>query len=197
MKKEMEKMENMMTEAGTRQTPKVPKSMFDLEGEWLRLLEMAHQGFDPETGEYLTEEQIDRVFAELAGDVENKVAGCGFVLMRLKKEAEMVDEEAKRLADKKKRILAGRERLQERVRELMKLTNTSNVKKPWISVTLSKPSKNTVEVTNQGAIPVGYMTIPILPARKPIIADIKKALKAGEDVPGAKLIESKRTLTVR
>ena len=191
-------MENVMAESGEpRQTPKVPKSMFDLEGEYLRLLEMAHQGFDVETGEYLTEEEVDKAFASLAGDVENKVAGCGFVLMRLKKEAAMVDDEAKRLDDKKRRILAGHERLQERLRELMALTDTPSVKKPWISVTLAKESLNTVSVTNEGEIPNEYMTKPVAPSPKPILADIKKALKAGQVVPGAKLVPSKRTLTVK
>ena len=148
-------MENMKTMEGTKPR-KSPKSMFDLEGEWVRLLEMAHQGFDPETGEYLTEEEIDKAFAELSGDFDDKIAGCGFVLLRLKKEAAMVDEEAKRLKLKKARIDNGRARLEERVRELMALTakdEGKSVKKPWISVTLSKRSKNTVNVLKEHSIP--------------------------------------------
>lgn len=190
-------MDNTMQQAGEARHKPTPKSIFDLEGEWLRLLQMSHQGYDSETGEFLEPEDIDKAFANLAGDVEHKVAGCGFVLLRLKKDAEMVDEEAKRLATKKKRIEAGRERLEERVRELMKMTKTPTVKKPGISVTLSKASMNKVEITNERKIPDKYMSLPVTPLPKPIMAAIKKALKDNENVPGAKLVESKRTLTVR
>lgn len=177
---------------------KVPRSIFDLEGKWLRLLELSHDGFDPETGEYL---EMDKLFAELEGDVDNKIAGCGFVIMRLKKDAEMVNDEMKRLKEKKGRIDAGRQRLENRVRDFMALTSDESegksVKKPWISVTLSKPSKNTVSVTNPGEIPAEFMTVPVMPDPKPIVADIKKALKTGQHVPGTMLIESKRTLTIK
>ena len=180
---------------------KKPKSIFDLEGEWLRLLEMAHQGYDPETGEYLEPEDLDKAFAELTGDVEDKVAGCGFVLMRLKKDAAMVDEEAKRLKKKKDQILAGRERLEERLRELMVVTNTAKVKKPFVSVSLAKEQLGKVEVLDEGKVPGEFMTVPVAPDPKPMLTEIKtflkSALDSGKEISWAKLVPSKRTLTVR
>ncbi len=188
-----------MTETETK-SAKHPRSIYDLEGEFIRLLEMAHQGFDPETGEYLNEDEIDRAFAELEGDLDDKIAGCGFVIMRLKKEAAMVDEEAKRLRDKKARMDKGRERLEERVRDLMILVADpgagKSVKKPWISVTIAKPSKNKVQLLNAKLIPSEFMTVPQAPDPKPIMAEIKKALKAKIEVPGAELVQGRRTLTI-
>jgi len=171
----------------------VPKSIYDLEGEWLGLLAALEDTFDETTGEYSEPTGIDEAFAALGEDVEAKLAGCAHVLKRLKADAAMVAEEEKRLAARRKRLDASRQRLEERVRELMLLTETARVKTPTISLTLSKASMR-VEVV--GPVPAQYLTTPVMPEPRPMLAEIKKAIKAGVAVPGASLVEGRRSLRI-
>ena len=170
-----------------------PRSMYDLEGEWLGLLAALEDTFDETTGEYSEPTGIDEAFAALGEDVEVKLAGCAHVLRRLKADSAMVAEEEKRLAARRKRIDASRQRLEERVRELMLLTETPRVKTPTISLTLAKASMR-VEVV--GPVPAQYLTTPVMPEPKPMLAEIKKALRKGARIPGACLIEGKRSLRI-
>ncbi len=183
-------------QATEKQTTAVPRSMFDLEGEWFNLLEMSRQEMDPETGEYLIEEQIDAAFTALAGDIETKVAGCGFVLLRLKKEADMVKDEERRLQAKRKRVEGGYDRLEGRLREMMQLTKTDKVTKPQISVTLRKATKQ-VEVTVFEQLPKKYITHSPAPDPRPDKQALARDLKANVEVPGARLVDGKRSILVK
>jgi len=168
--------------------------MFDLTGEWLGLLAALSDNFDPETGEYSHDpDELEEAFAALGEDVEAKLAGCAHVLKRLKADSAMVAEEEKRLAARRKRLDASRQRLEERVRELMLLTDTPRVKTPTISLTLAKASMR-VEVV--GPVPAQYLTTPVMPEPKPMLAEIKKAIRAGVAVPGASLVEGRRSLRI-
>ena len=168
-----------------------PRSMYDLTGEWLALMAALEDTLDEATGEYVEPLGIDDALAALGEDVRAKLAGCGHVLRRLKADAAAVAEEERRLRGRRQRIDASRQRLEERVREMMLTTGETRVKTPTISLSLSKPSSR-VEVT--GPVPAQYLTTPVMPEPRPMLAEIKAAIKAGVAVPGASLVEGKRTL---
>lgn len=170
--------------------------MFDLEGEWLTLMEAMEASFDEETGEYLTDaDEIESAFGALGENIAEKLAGCGHVLRRFKADICAVAEEEMRLKAKRYRIDAARERLEERVRGLMLTTGMLKAKTASLTISLSKPSVR-VEVLDGAAIPERFMVTPEPPPPKPVLADIKRALKAGEEVPGTELVEGKRTLRI-
>jgi hypothetical protein len=167
--------------------------MFDLSNEYIRLLEMSRLGYDYETGEVLEEEEVDRAFAALTGDVQTKVAGAAFVVMRLDKEADMVDEEIRRLQLKKIRIQRGHDRLKDRIRQLMSLTEIDRVKTPSISVTLGKPAER-VAIYDKELLPEEYR---VSPPWKPHKLAIKKAIQNGDEIAGAHLEKGQASLTIR
>lgn len=171
-----------------------PMSVFDLTGAWLHLMDALEDRFDPETGEYREPEGIEAAFAALGEDVEAKIAGCGHVIRRMKADGNAIADEEARLRARRKRLDAGRHRLEDRVRELMILTETRTAKTASITVTLAKPAK-CVEVT--GPVPEQFMSRPVMPDPRPVLADIARAIKAGIAVPGAALVDGKRSLRIR
>lgn len=169
-------------------------SIYDLTEEWLTLMAALEATFDPETGEYVTDaDEIEAAFDALSDDINAKLAGCGHVIRRFRADAAALAEEEKRLKQRRHRLDAARERLEERVRELMMLTNTRIAKTASITVSLSKPAKR---VDVYGSVPARFWTVPVLPEPRPILADIARALKAGEDVPGAELVDGMRSLRI-
>lgn len=169
-----------------------PHSIYDLTDQWLVLMRALEDTLDEETGEYAEPAGIDAAFAALGDDVTAKLGGCGHVLLRLKADADALQAEEKRLRARRGRIEAARERLAERVRELMILTETHTAKTASITVTLAK-APMVLEVTDESAIN-GMFWIHTAPrlARKEVTA----ALKRGGNIAGAKLVEGKRGLRV-
>jgi len=174
-----------------------PASIYDLSAEWGYLLACAEEGIDLTTGEEMAEDALAAAFASLTGDVEAKLVGCAHVMLRLKRDAEELDVEARRLAGKRARILAGRERLESLVRDLMIRTGTARAQSPSVSITLARESISKVEIVSPAEIQPRFLTVPVPTAPSPIMAEIKRALKAGESVPGARLVPAKRTLVIR
>ncbi len=173
-----------------------PKSMYDLGGEWLALMHASEPLFDAETGEEIdSDSSLDAAFAALGEDVTAKLAGCGHVLRRLKADAAQVADEEKRLRARRASIDASRERLEVRVRDLMDLTSTASVKTPTISVSLAKTAPRRPEVFDDALLPDLFRAPPKPGA--PILKSIKLAIEGGAEVPGARLVDGKRRLTVR
>jgi hypothetical protein len=174
----------------------MPKSIFDLTGEWMRLMEATQDVFNPEDGTYVSPDpaDVEAAFAALGESVTAKLAGCGHVRQRLKADAAILKAEEQRLAARRRSLDAGRERLEQRMRELMELTDTTSVKTPSITVSLSKPGTR-VEITDDIAVPLAFRKPPVLGA--PILKSIKMAIESGAEVPGAALVASKRRLTIR
>lgn len=172
-----------------------PKSIYDLEGEWSQLLEIAELGYDPDTGEAFDPEDIDHAFAALTDDIEEKMAGCAFVTMRLRSNADAIDGEIKRLLAKRKSMENGRQRLLERMRELMTRAELDKVKALGVSISLAKHPRKRVDVVDVFQLDAQYLR----PERdpEPDKVAILAALKAGREVEGAQLVDGNRTLTVR
>jgi hypothetical protein len=175
------------------------KSMFDLKLEYAELLAQARTSFDPETGELTDEEadeRIDLKYSQLSGEIEEKVVGTSYVVLRLKAEEDSIKEEIDRLRARKARLRRGADRLKDRLRDFMAETGTKKVDTVSLSVTLGKPSK-TVQILNEAEIPEEFMVIPE-PKPYPDKKAIAKALKNPDtSVPGAVLTEGKHRLLIR
>ncbi len=65
---------------------------------------------------------------------------------------------------------------------------------PLFSITLGKPRKICL-INDEGKIPAEWLDIKTV--MSPMKVDILKALKAGEDIPGAELGESKSSLIIK
>lgn len=187
----------------------IPKSTYDLEGEWRHLLDAMEDTFDTETGTYSPDvDAIEEALSKLGDDIVEKLGGCGFVLRRLRAENAAVAAEAKRLDAIRKRGAAAVERFEDRVKQLMVAaedelkTRSAKGKKPGkctarvpgMTITLAEAS---LKLSITGPVPAEYMTVPVLPAAVPDKQALTKALKAledGETIEGACLVDGSRGL---
>lgn len=63
---------------------------------------------------------------------------------------------------------------------------------PLLHVKLQPGRDEAVEIFDEKQIPASFLNVPEPPAPKPDKAAIKRAIKAGQDVPGAKLVKRDR-----
>jgi len=185
----------------------VPKSIYDLEGEWLGLMAALEDTFDEATGEYSEPEGIDEAFAALGDDIVEKLGGCGFVLRRLRAENAAIAAEEKRLAAIRKRGAKAIERFEDRLKLLMvaaedelkarsakgKKPGTCTARVPGMTITLAAASEQ-LDIT--GPVPAQWMSTPVAPAPAPMRNEIKAALKKGVRIPGALLVPGNRGLRI-
>ncbi|QTP32780.1 hypothetical protein B7759_01358 [Burkholderia glumae] len=143
---------------------------------------------DQETGE-LSAELIEA----LAMTKDKGVSVCAYILNQesiVKAMAEHVMRVNKRAAAVERKI----ERLREYLAGNMKRTGVTEIKAHdgTFSAKLHIDRDSAVEIFDEKQIPAEFMKTPKPPEPKPSKADIAKAIKAGKDVPGAKLIKRDR-----
>lgn len=105
-----------------------------------------------------------------------------------------IDKELKRLQAMKKSITSNQDRLKEYLRYNMEVTGINKIKHPLFSVTLGKPTV-TVEVVDIDFLPDSLVSTDVV--MKPDKKAILKALKDGEDIPGAVLSTGKSRLLIK
>jgi len=134
-----------------------------------------------------TEEQIEAAFGQLQ---EKNNSICHF-RADLKGEIEKFKAEEKRLSSRRKSMENLVDRLENYVRYSMARLDINTVEAGTFKITLS-PSAGRLEITDEQAIPAKYRIITTSYDRDAI----KRDIKAGEDVPGAK-IEPGHTLRIK
>lgn len=130
----------------------------------------------------------------IEGAIEEKGANIVAVINSLNSDTTALDNEIKRLQARKKAITNNTDRLKEYLRYNMELTGITKIKHPLFSVTLGKPTV-TAEVIDVDFLPDEYVTpeVNIKPNKKEIL----KALKDGQDIPGAILSTGKSRLLIK
>ena len=136
---------------------------------------------DEETGE-INEEALDTL-EQLELDRDIKLENCGIVMKNLRAEIEAIQAEIKAL---KKRATAKAnkyDRLAEYVKRSLdgETFETSKVAYSYIK-------SQSVDVVNEELVPDEWCKFET--TRKPVVSNIKKALKDGEQVPGCVLVEN-------
>lgn len=105
-----------------------------------------------------------------------------------------IDKELKRLQAMKKAITGNQERLKEYLRYNMEVTGISKIKHALFSITLGKPTV-TVEIVDIDFLPDNFVSTEVV--MKADKKAILKALKDGEDIPGAVLSTGKSRLLIK
>ena len=141
------------------------------------------------TGEELTEclESIEDAFEDKANNI---VA----VTTTLQEDVAAIDNQIKRLQERKKAIVNNQESLKEYLRHNMEVSGISKIKHPLFTITLGAPTE-IVSVEDESLLPDEFVTVKTTVAADKIA--IKKALKAGEQVNGACLVSGKSRLTIK
>lgn len=116
---------------------------------------------------------------------EEKVESICRVMKNLERKAEAYKTEIDRMATRKKTCENGVERLKKSLVEYMSTADTKKIDAGLFSVSLG--TSKSVNIVNEKAIPCVYLVEQPPKINK---SEISKALKAGQTVEGAELVES-------
>ncbi|NOV28049.1 hypothetical protein E5S69_31680 [Cupriavidus necator] len=162
-------------------------SLYSLSDEVERLLS-SEDAFDAETGELSPD-----LVAALDATKDKAANVCAYILNR---DAEIVAIEAHeaKIAAHKAVIVRKQERLREYLAMNMKRTGITEISANdgTFKAKLYIERDASVEIYDEKQIPAQFMTTPKPPEPKPSKAEIGKALKAGTDVPGARIVKRDR-----
>ena len=142
---------------------------------------------DPETGE------MPEGFEQARALVATKAQACAAFILENNLQADMVEAHAKALLDRVKTARKRSDWLKEYLRSHMDACGVLSIKSDdgTFSVKLEKERDESVEVFDAAQVPADYLRE--IPAKsEPDKTLIKKAIKDGHDVPGAKLLRKDR-----
>jgi hypothetical protein len=154
--------------------------LYELTAQYQELLDLI------ESGEI--EEDVGKDTLEAINDaIETKVVNIAKVIKHLEYDTMIVKVEKDRMAIKQKSIERNRDNLKNYLYEQLLLIKDNKVKTPTITVSLKK-NPPAVEVDDVNLIPNEYFIV--IPEDKKLDKDsVKKAIKDGEEVPGARLVQ--------
>ena len=162
-------------------------SLYDLSGQYLALAELAD---DPN----MPPEALQDSLEGLDGAIEVKAQALLQVVAGMEGDTGAIDAEIKRLQERKRIIDNRAQRLRQYLFDNMQATGITKISCPLFAITLAK-GRPVVVIDAEEEIPDEYTKTTV--TRVPVKADILKALKAGEKVPGCYLGESKQSLRIK
>ena len=161
----------------------MPK-LYELTDEYNNLLSMVDSGD-------FTEDDIADTLDGISAMIDDKLQATVCVIKEMEAEATKFDNEIKRMSEIKKSYSNTATRLKEYIRFEMEKAGIEK-SKGLFSISLGKPSQS-VEVSDVDSLPDKFKKVSVS-ADKTAIAS---ALKLGEAVSGASLVEGNKRLTIR
>jgi len=156
--------------------------LFDIADEFKTLYDIATEEEDVET--------LTKLYDELQMELEEKAENVRVVLMQLKADEDLLNEEIKRLQKRKQAIAKNRENLKSLLAWTLQSAGVPKLKTPKATFYFS--TTKSVSLNDIEKIPEQYLKI----EKKPLKTEIKKALLRGEHIEGA-TIEESQTLNIR
>tara|TARA_R110001632_G_scaffold68317_1_gene160140 strand:+ start:610 stop:1089 length:480 start_codon:yes stop_codon:yes gene_type:complete len=139
-------------------------------------------------------DQLVECLDSIEDSFDNKANNIVKLVSSLNVDVEGIDKELKRLQTMKKAITNNQERLKEYLRYNMEITGINKIKHSLFSITLGKPTV-TVEIVDIDFLPDNFVSTDVV--MKADKKEILKALKNGEDIPGAVLSTGKSRLLIK
>lgn len=159
-------------------------TLYEINEQILRCVKDGDMVVDTETGEVIDMAALDALQMER----DEKLTNIGKWILDLKADAKAIREREISLAERRK----SKENKAEQLMDYMNMI-LAGKKFECADFKASYRKSQAVEVTDAEKIPAPYL---IVQEPKVDKAGIKKALKAGEDIPGAKLVE-RNNLSIR
>lgn len=159
-------------------------SLFDLSADYQQVYNLIAEQED--------EQILKDTLASINDAIEDKADGYVAVIRTLESDNKAIDEEVKRLRQRKTSNQNGMKRLKESLQEVMEKTGKVKFKTALNSYSIAN-NPPSIEVTNESLIPKSYWIVqaPKL-NKKEMLADIKN----GIEIKGAEVIQT-RSLRVR
>lgn len=144
--------------------------------------------------EELTLADVADTFDALEGELSLKAESLVAVVNGIDYHIDNIDAEIKRLQGIKKTASNKKEWLRNYLKTNMQATGITKIDCPFFKITLAK-GRDIVVIESEELIPDQYVDVQVV--TKPNKAEILKALKAGEDVPGARIEKSDESLRIK
>ena len=139
----------------------------------------------------LPDEVIQDTLESLSGDLELKASNVALFSRNLAATAEAIKQAEAGMAARRQAIEARVKRLKDYLMTCMELAGVRKIEGPYLRMAI-RENPASVDVFDAAQVPAEYMRWPEPPPPTPDKVAIKNAIRAGVDVPGAKLSYSKR-----
>lgn len=160
---------------------------YDVAKDYIERMEYLEQGINAETGEMTdNSNQLAIWTEELTQDLKDKSANVIAVVRNQELTIEALDTEIKRLQAMKDSIKKKLDKFKTYIKSSMLVNNIEEIETPLGTI---KFTKSTTEIYDESLIDKKF--IEVVTTEKISKEKIKAALKAGEEVQGARLVENK------
>ena len=139
----------------------------------------------------LPEEVIVDTLEGLSGDLETKAQNVAFFARNLESTAAAIKQAEADMAARRKAMENRADGLKRYIFESMTVAGIEKIECPHFRLAI-KNNPAAVDVFEPGLVPASFMRTPEPPPPAPDKTAIKEALKAGQDVPGARLTSGQR-----
>jgi hypothetical protein len=136
-------------------------------------------------------EQIADTLEALEGDINEKAVNVAAFTQNLEATAQAVREAGKAMLSRADRIEKRAESIRAYLLFNMQAAGVSKIECPWFTLSTRK-NPPAVVIDDETVIPPQFIVQPPPPSPRPDRDAIKRALKAGEDVPGCRLTQGER-----
>ena len=126
-----------------------------------------------------------------AWPIELKAQNYGFVIRNMQTTAAAIKDAEAQMAARRKAIENRSAYLLERLKTGMEIAGVSKLDCPHFAISIQR-NPPSVEIFEPGLVPAEFMRQPEPPPPAPDKTAIKNAIKDGQDVPGAMLVQSTR-----
>lgn len=159
-------------------------SLFDVASEYREAFErLAELDIDPQT----MEDTLD----SLSGDLQHKATNVAMFTKSIEALAASIKDAEAAMSKRRKALEARSERLRTYMLDCMQLAGVQRIESPHLRISVAKTPPS-VDVFDAAQLPGEFMRQPEVPPPAPDKAAIRDALKAGLDVPGARLVTGTR-----
>ncbi|MDM5229661.1 siphovirus Gp157 family protein [Lysinibacillus pakistanensis] len=135
-------------------------------------------------------EGFELALSQIKGEIGEKLEGYAMVLKNIESDITGIKTEEKRLADRRKVMESNLTRIKENMADALLTVEGNRVKTEKFTFSFRKSTS--VQINNDAAIPPQFIKVEKTISR----ADLAKALKAGEQIEGAQLVEN-QSLSIR
>lgn len=159
-------------------------NLFDLAAEYRQA---ADQLAELELSDEVVRDTLEGLSGDLTAKATNIAAMCAnwTALIVQMREAEA------RMSERRRKLEARAERVREYLLNAMLYAGIERIDSPQFAMAV-KTNPPSVRIDDPRQIPAEYLRAPEPPSAAPDKTRIRAALAAGEDVPGARLVHSKR-----
>lgn len=135
-------------------------------------------------------EGFELALSQIIGDIGEKLEGYAMVLKNIESDIVGIKSEEKRLADRRKAMESNLARIKENMADALLTVEGNRVKTEKFTFSFRKSTS--VQIENDAAIPPQFIKVEKTISR----SELAKALKAGEQIEGAQLVEN-QSLSIR